>query len=295
MRKIFPLLIFSCTVLIFCGCDKIPEALRRAGVKKYFAEESGRIVMTSQNGTQIQLVSGSAAVHVDKVPLILPEALQLHDIQQWDDYLLLVDNIFAPLLNPQKKSIRKIVIDPGHGGKDNGAKSVTNALEKNLNLSLAKALQKELTAAGYQVIMTRDRDVFISLDSRAAIANTLEADLFISIHHNSSATNPKASGMETFVIRPETDIEWQRCRKSVLLALLIQKEQFGVNGSFGRGVKFARFKVLRLAECPALLIENAFLSNREDAEKSASETHRKMVSVSITRALLASYPPAIGR
>ena len=295
MKKFFPLIFFAGISLIFCSCDKLPEVLLRAGIKTYSAEESGRIVMSSRNGTQIQLVSGSAAVYVDKVPLILPEALQLQDIQQWDNYLPFVENIFAPLLNPERKKIRTIVLDPGHGGKDNGAKSVTNALEKDLNLSLAKVLQKELLSLGYQVIMTRDKDVFVSLDRRAAIANALEADLFISIHHNSSATNPQASGMETFVIRPETDMEWQRCRKSVLPALLIQKEQAGINGSFGRGVKFARFKVLRLAKCPALLIENAFLSNREDAVKSSSAAHRELVSFAIARALLASYPPAFAK
>lgn len=279
---------------IFCGCDKIPEVLNRIGIRKYSAEH-GKVEMISDSGIQLKMVYGSPEVKVDGVPVILPEKIQPDGNKDWERYLPLVENILAPLLNHDRKCIRKIVIDPGHGGKDSGARAVNGVLEKDLNLQLALALREKLVSVGYQVIMTRDRDVFITLDRRAEIANECAAEFFISIHHNSSATNANASGMEIFVINPDDHGEWRRCAASVFPAWMIQKEQAGVNGSFGRGVKFARFKVLRLVKSPALLIENAFLSNREDAIKSASESHRQLVSAAITRALLGSFPVAGSR
>lgn len=91
---------------------------------------------------------------------------------------------------------KTIVIDPGHGGQDTGA-SQESVHESHLALSISSQLRKKLEAEGYRVLLTREKDEWVSLESRAAFANTARADLFISIHLNSS-TDPRAHGKEFY-------------------------------------------------------------------------------------------------
>jgi N-acetylmuramoyl-L-alanine amidase len=196
--------------------------------------------------------------------------------------------------------IKKIVIDPGHGGKDPGTCSANGLKEKDIVLDVAlrvaKALEKK---PGYEVILTRDRDVFIPLEERTAMANAKEADLFLSIHVN-AAPNHEAKGIETYVLDLTSNKDTMRLaamenaasakqisdlqsilldlmqnsklNESLKLAGLVHEEMVsGLSKKFSAvsnlGVKKAPFVVLIGAQMPAILIEIAFLSNPEEEKR----------------------------
>ena len=152
--------------------------------------------------------------------------------------------------------MKTVVIDPGHGGYDFGAVNGTR-YEKNDNLRLGLAVRDKLNAqANVKAIMTRDSDVFLSLNERSAISNANNADLFISLHRNSSA-NPVYSGVENFVYTyPSTE--------SVIYATNVLNEVVDVGVQNNRGLKRENFSVLRQTYAPAQLLELGFISNEID-------------------------------
>lgn len=207
--------------------------------------------------------------------------------------------------------IRTIVIDPGHGGKDPGA--VYNGLkEKDIVLEISKYLYEYLKAdPDLNIHLTRNKDVFIPLEERTAIANKLKADIFISIHAN-AAKNKAATGLETFVFNVTNDraalevaaLENQATTKSIsdlqgilkdILKYSKLEESVSLAGSVqsclvknvkaaskqNLGVKQAPFYVLVGATMPAILVETGFLSNNDDASKLKSSAYRKKVAKGI--------------
>lgn len=147
---------------------------------------------------------------------------------------------------------RSIVIDPGHGGRDPGALSPIGLCEKRVNLAVATELAWLLKQRGADVAMTRTADRFVELDDRAAIANRVRPDLFVSIHADSAA-NPLARGFSVYVARCAS---WKSkaAAKKVVCAL----ESTGLSN---RGVRRANFRVLVATACPAVLVEMGYLSN----------------------------------
>jgi len=196
--------------------------------------------------------------------------------------------------------IKKIVIDPGHGGKDPGTCSPSGLKEKDIVLDVALKVAKILKEKlGCEVILTRDRDVFVPLEERTAIANAKEADLFLSIHVN-AAPNHEARGIETYVLDLASNKDAMRLaamenatsakqisdlqsilldlmqnskiNESLKLAGLVQEEMVsGLNKKFSTvtnlGVKKAPFVVLIGAQMPAILTEIAFLSNPDEEKR----------------------------
>ncbi|MCH2156854.1 MAG: N-acetylmuramoyl-L-alanine amidase [Opitutales bacterium] len=199
-----------------------------------------------------------------------------------------------PLLVPQKTDpkpkLYRIVIDPGHGGKDHGA--INNSMginEKILTLKVAKRLEKQLEALGYQVLLTRESDRYLSLKDRAAFANRANADLFISIHFN-AVSSQSVHGIETFVMTPEgqPSSSTSRSRSSdgrsyignrnntwnLQAASLLQRSLIdALPHEADRGVKRARFQVLREVKVPGLLLELGFLTHPATARKLKSEAY----------------------
>ncbi len=196
--------------------------------------------------------------------------------------------------------VRKIVLDPGHGGKDYGKIGVTGVLEKDVNLELAKrardALRRQL---GVEVVLTREGDELLSLTRRTEIANEMEGDLFISIHCNAWFSE-ETGGFEAYFLSPART-EWDRAVAKAenaaddylrpasdagsdidfILWDIVQNEfinessqfaeltQIAMNDRLGlrnRGVKQANFTVLQGAHMPAVLIETGFLSNPEEEQ-----------------------------
>ncbi|MFH1784177.1 MAG: N-acetylmuramoyl-L-alanine amidase [bacterium] len=209
--------------------------------------------------------------------------------------------------------IKTIVIDPGHGGKDPGAVGRKGTKEKEIVLDIAKRLGRMLEDAGIKVIFTRTSDHFITLDDRARIANTNNADLFLSIHTNASISrrldgfeiyflsdtasdkeSAAVAKIENAVINLEPDrkkdnlskILWSMSlnefmNESSELGSLIAKEVPKTTGIKNRGVKQAGFYVLRGAHMPAVLVEAGFISNHKEEQKLKTRAFRENMAKAI--------------
>jgi N-acetylmuramoyl-L-alanine amidase len=149
-----------------------------------------------------------------------------------------------------------VVIDPGHGGKDPGATSVLGFYEKGINLAVASEVARLLEQRGLRVKMTRTDDYFVELEDRAALANDLDADLFVSIHSDSF---PKSSrrGYTIYIARSASSSSRQAAN-----AISRSMSGTGLN-SFG--VQTAGYHVLTDTRGPAVLVELGYLSNRSEA------------------------------
>ncbi len=168
--------------------------------------------------------------------------------------------------------VRHIVLDPGHGGKDVGALGARYQ-EKKLTLSIAERVRARLIRAGYRVTVTRQRDQTLTLQQRASIARALKADLFLSIHIN-AVKNRSLAGIETYALTPAGapststgKISESACPgnefdlNNLALANMIHRYLLSRTGGADRGVKRARFLVLREINMPGVLIECGFISN----------------------------------
>ena len=196
------------------------------------------------------------------------------------DFSLLIDPIVRDE-SLSKKNINRVVIDPGHGGKDKGAVG-SKVLEKDINLILARKLESMLSRKGYQVLLTRKTDKYISLGERGKITKRWKGDLFISIHCNAAA-NRSVTGIESFIVTPKGSPSSSKTRiqtNKVLgnsfdklnsrLSYEVQQKLISMTGAKDRGIKYYRWQVLREASCPAILLETGFLSNLEEERKLAS-------------------------
>lgn len=212
-----------------------------------------------------------------------------------------------PAMRPQKipglKPVRAVLLDPGHGGHDRGAVSRYGA-EKNYNLSLALEVQKRLREAKLRAELTRSTDRFIPLEVRPALASRLgEGTIFVSIHCNSSSSYPSpATGYEIFTLTPRgapNSHDSFLMRRSFsaesghafdyanqALAAAIYHAMLGRLPMFDRGMKRARFAVLRRAVTPAVLVECGFMSNPRDARLLEDPAWRRRLADSIARGII---------
>lgn len=172
---------------------------------------------------------------------------------------------------PGNDGKKLVVLDAGHGAKDSGAVGATGKYEKNFNLAIvlktAELLKKE---SNIDVVLTRSDDTFLELKERAAIANNLNADLFISVHANSSASS-SASGTETY---------YQR-EASKALANVMHKYLVQATGLSDRGVRYGNFHVIRETKMPAVLLEVGYLSNKKDEALLFTDALQNKVAASI--------------
>jgi N-acetylmuramoyl-L-alanine amidase len=152
-----------------------------------------------------------------------------------------------------------IIIDPGHGGSDEGAK-VNAFIEKKLALTTALLTKRHLERLGYRVMMTRSRDAYVPLQRRTGIANKSKGSLFVSIHFNSSP-KVEAHGIEIFYFDSK---ELWRTKASRRLANCILFRTVDQTGAISRGIKQGNFHVIRETDMPAVLVEGGFITNREE-------------------------------
>ena len=208
---------------------------------------------------------------------------------------------FRPALIPEFSAVSTVVLDPGHGGRDNGARSPYEH-EKNFTLDVARRVRNELQKAGVKVVLTRNSDSFVELGDRAAVANRLKNAIFVSLHFNAADSNQAANGFEIYCVTPRgapsTAYEQIRVRDMVeengnehdihsfALANAIYHSMHGKMEMMDRGVKRARFAVIRLAEVPSVLVEGGFLTNAADSRKVASKQWRDNYAASIARGIL---------
>ena len=212
-----------------------------------------------------------------------------------------VTTALQPVLFPKKmragQRVQNIVLDPGHGGKDVGEHEGREQ-EKKYTLLLAKELSDQLTKAGFKVSLTRNSDSFIELPNRPEIARKRGADLFLCLHFNSAGkTSDETKGVETYCLTPSKTSSTADARgvgagagssagnlqndKNMLLAHQLQKAIINRTGLEDRGVRRARFAVLRPAEMPAVLIEGGFMSSPSEAKKIYDPAWRKQMASAI--------------
>jgi N-acetylmuramoyl-L-alanine amidase len=181
------------------------------------------------------------------------------------------------------KRFSTVVVDAGHGGKDNGAYRRTGPPEKVVTLDVAKRLERKLRESQLQTVMTRSSDVFISLDERVKIENSQKNAIFVSIHFNDS----RRRGIHGF----ETYYNSATARE---LAGRIQSKLMTIPRSANRGVKHANFRVLRNAVYPAVLVECGFLSNRREGGEAGDSEYREMLAMRIAEAIVEQrYGPGV--
>jgi N-acetylmuramoyl-L-alanine amidase len=266
-------------------------------MKAYEQEGPPRLVL------EFQAAPAAAAPHLGTVPAPTPPPAA------------------GRLPAPPEPQQRTIVIDPGHGGDDFGAKGPAGTLEKDVALLIARKLRALIVnSLGYQVFLTRDKDEDVPLDERAAIANNYKADLFLSIHANASRSRgangsevyflsyqasddesrrvamtegapPAASGAATTAGGADLAlILWdmaqaEHLEESSSLAARIQEELATVTGGPARGMKQAPFRVLVGAAMPAALVEIAFISNPEEEKLLAGDAFQSKVAAAILKGI----------
>lgn len=163
-----------------------------------------------------------------------------------------------------------VVIDAGHGGFDRGGISGQRVAESTMNLDVALRLRSILEASGYHVVMTRDRDVFVPLGTRVAIANAYRDAIFVCIHFNATPRR-SASGIETYFYSSQ----------SLGLASAIHYYVAGGAPSANRGVRRRGFYVLRNTRIPSVLVECGFLTNPNEAQYAQNSSYRQKLALEI--------------
>jgi len=214
-------------------------------------------------------------------------------------------------------TVRTIMIDAGHGGKDPGAKGLNGLVEKDVNLRFARLLGKKLEDHGFQVLYTRTRDVFIPLEERTAMANAKKADLFVSIHCNAHG-DAKSSGLEIYslnlastedavrvaarenAVSAKTISDLQliltdlmlntKMKESRDLAKTVQDKALSAVSRWktrDRGTHEAPFYVLMGARMPAVLVELGYITNPDDAKRLASDKYLEALAQGMVNGLVA--------
>jgi len=225
-----------------------------------------------------------------------------------------------PALPMPTHRIKKVVIDPGHGGKDPGAISRYGTKEKNIVLDVSKRLKRHLERNGIQVIMTRSGDKFIPLAKRAAIANDNNADLFISVHANASR-HSRARGFEVYYLSEATNDSARALELAENASLKFENNSNTQKGKYNdptlwdlvltenrrqsrrlayyicnitsdelslrkRGVKSAKFYVLKGASMPSVLIEVGFITNRREEKQLKERSFRERLSKALSDSII---------
>lgn len=316
MRAIFSRLLVGCLLALAAGCASAAGAgsvklygtdyvsashiANQTGLAKAWMVPQKKLVLKGKT-TRLELEAGSRDFELDGMRVFLGEPAVAHRssiyISQIDR-----DRFLLPILDPRRipgprPKLKTIVIDPGHGGKDNGAQNTRLRLkEKSMALDVALRLERILKQAGYRVVLTRRKDTFIPLPLRPARARKEKADLFISIHFN-AMENKKVAGTETYILTPQYQRSTSSSRPTsadkvrhsgngedvwnAVLGYRMHSSLVRALKSDDRGLKRARFAVLRDLDCPGLLVEGGYLSNDAEARKIGTAKWRQELAVAI--------------
>ncbi|MDF5710028.1 MAG: N-acetylmuramoyl-L-alanine amidase [Nostoc sp. S4] len=185
-----------------------------------------------------------------------------------------------PVIQPQRRvgnGRLVVIIDPGHGGKDSGAIGIGGAREKDVILPIGRRVAQILQQNGLQVLMTRDSDYFVTLPGRVEMAERANADVFVSIHANSAgASRPDVNGLEVYYY--DSGLSLARVvRTSILQSIGTLKD---------RGVRRARFYVLRKSSMPSILVETGYMTGREDMARLRTSAYQNRMAEAIARGIL---------
>lgn len=277
--------------------------LRKIAASYGFAPpvSNDRIVTLSSSFTKVILEEEGRKMHFNGV-LIWLNGVVAKAGNSW----MLMDqdlrNIVHPLLRPdsavENQGSRIVVLDAGHGGKDQGTRGRRGTLEKKVIMDIARRVARKLQDSQVAVQMTRTDDTYLSLSERCQKAQKYGADVFVSIHANSTADSA-AFGLESFVMTspgcagtitsrpdPRSYTGNRREPANMLLGYYVQKGVLSCTGGFDRGVKRARFEVLRNMNCASVLVECGFLSNAREESMLNDPRYREAVANGIARGIL---------
>ena len=218
------------------------------------------------------------------------------------DFQKVIDPILRPSTIP-RHNVRTIVIDAGHGGKDPGCQNGV-IKEKNITLQVAHRLANLLKKRGYNVIMTRQSDIYPTLDQRVNATNKIKPDLYISLHCNAAA-NATVSGIEVYcataagsapsdskVISKRTCVSNAYDLENAYLAYHVQKRLVTATQADDRGARHKRFKVIADTNAPCILIEMGFLTNAAECQ-ALSQAQRQMLTGTAIANAIEEYKNAV--
>jgi N-acetylmuramoyl-L-alanine amidase len=271
-----------------------------------YQSPSGNQRFVGRNETHsISFKLGTCDMYFDGVHYVMSFPIEEGD-HDWLVSRMDVIKLFDPILRPTeisgRHSIRGVVIDPGHGGSDNGATSRLGN-EKTYTLDTAYRLARILNDAGLKTVFTRRTDVFVDLYERAQIASLYPDYCFVSIHYNSAME--EARGLETYCLSPRgaastssaylTRGDIQKLpgndydTQNILLASMVHSEIIRLNpgdATADRGVKRARFVVIKQNVLPAILVEGGFVSNHMEATRVNRPDYRQSLAQAIARGVV---------
>lgn len=181
---------------------------------------------------------------------------------------------------PRRSFSPLVVIDPGHGGFDLGAHT-SICEEKDACLKTAHHLRTLLEKRGYRVVMTRKRDEYLPLKTRAQIANDSKSQVLVSLHFN-AAESVDAHGLEVYYF-PKAE-SWRKKRSMQLAGILLKNIQTET-GAFSRGVKEGNFCVIRETNMPAVLVEGGFITNEQEQRKIRDDRYLEKIALAIANGL----------
>jgi N-acetylmuramoyl-L-alanine amidase len=247
----------------------------------------------------LEFVGGSREVMINGARSWLCFPVIEHDgeyLVSRTDVAKTIEPLVRPHRVPNVGKVQTVVLDPGHGGYDRGQVS-RYGYEKDFALDVARKLRPLLQAKGVRVIMTREGDYFVPLEVRAQIANAAHDSIFISIHFNATNDDPNATGFEIFSFTPRgapstsdsavapsalsTQPGSAVDAQSLALSACIYHSLLGHIPEYDRGIKRARFAVLRLSKVPAVLIEGGFLTEQGECKLIAQKEWRAKLARAI--------------
>lgn len=279
----------------FAGAFSMKPANRRKEPREIgFAGESHQLVVKT----------GTREVIVDGVRHWLSFPVETKGGQAFIS-LMDINATLVPAMSPltvqQIGKVNTVVFDPGHGGHDLGGKSAYGN-EKDYTLDMVNRARRILEAKRVKVVQSRLSDAFVTLSERPAMLDNYDNPIFVSVHFNSAGWKPSASGIEVYAMpplgfpisgkAPDPILDRQKCAgnamepASFVLANTMHHTLLGRTGGFDRGVKRARYAVLRHADAPSILIECAFLTNAQEAKNVDTSQWRELFAQSIADGIL---------
>ena len=260
---------------------------------------SGAKIQSDTADHPLEFVSGSREAIINGARSWLCFPVIEHDgksLVSRTDVAKTIEPLVRPHRVPNVGKVQTVVLDPGHGGHDKGQVSRYGA-EKDFALDVARKLRPILQAKGLRVIMTREGDYFVPLEVRAKIANAARNSIFVSIHFNATNDDPNATGFEIFSFTPRgapstsdgtataSSVNMQPGSsvdaQSLALSACIYHSLLGHLREYDRGIKRARFAVLRLTKVPAVLIEGGFLTERGESKLISNKDWRAKLAGAI--------------
>lgn len=294
----------------------LKDIASRLGMKAAW-NAAKREAVLSDKTRRIELAADSREARINGLRVFLGQPAVMRrgqlEVSRIDFDLCLVPLLKPSLIQRLPPRPRVIAIDPGHGGADQGTQNARLKLkEKEFTLDVSRRLKALLERRGYTVVLTRDVDERVDLQSRAIIANRANADVFVSIHFNALPNDQRTRGTEVFTFAParqrstnawslgasdDTEDAAAPANRydagNAMLAHALHRELLAELGTFDRGKKIGHLGVLRGLNCPGVLVESGFLSNDEEAQLIATPAYRQRIAEALA-AGIGDYAALVG-